>query len=144
MKTELNEIIATDAYMQGIFIHEIFAYLFFVPYVWYLYNFYTYKTFLELNKKVYFVMPITICVLSISIVTGIFLLAMRGFVFDIRIVLMMIVLIIFLIGEICRIKSLKRSKTSIINMQRYVDTFKKMYIAFLLLYIVIIYFLKFY
>ncbi len=138
------EIILSDAYVQGIFIHEIFACLFFIPYIWYLYILYTYKTFLDMNKKIYFVMPITIFLLSVSIVTGGFLLAMINFMFDIRIIFMMFILIIFLFGEIYRIKRLKKAKISIEGMQKYVNICKKMYFLFLILYVCIICFLKIY
>lgn len=136
------DIMINDSYLQGIFIHEIFAYMFFIPYLWYLFLLFNHKTYKVMNHKIYFVVPITIFLISVALATGIFLLAMRGFVFDIRIVLMIVVSLIFIAGEIYRIKILKKAKTSKENMQNYVRTCKIMYISFLIIYAFLLWFCK--
>ena len=134
----------SDAYMQGIFLHEIFACLFFIPYLWYLFILYRAKTFLDMNRKIYFVMPITIFLLGVGIITGGFLLAMRGFILDIRIIVMIFALLLFLIGEIYRMKTLKKARTSKEGMQRYRQICKIMYLIFVVVFVCVVGFIKAY
>ena len=134
----------SDAYMQGIFLHEIFACLFFIPYLWYLFILYRAKTFLDMNRKIYFVMPITIFLLGVGIITGGFLLAMRGFILDIRIIVMIFALLLFLIGEIYRMKTLKKARISKEGMQRYRQTCKIMYLIFVVVFVCVVGFIKAY
>lgn len=131
-------IFTNDSYLQGMFIHEIFACLFFIPYLWYLFTFFRFKTFLALNQKIYFITPITIFLLSVALATGIFLLAMRGFSLDFRISLMIIVFAFFLGGEIYRLVRLKKAKISKEGMISYVRFCKIMYILFFFLYLFLI------
>lgn len=135
-------IFLNDSYLQGTLIHEIFACLFFIPYLWYLYILFTFKTYLNLNHKMYFITPITIFLLCVALATGIFLLAMRGFMLDSRILLMIIIYAIFFAGEIYRLVSIKKAKISKENMQKYVKICKIMYIVFFFLYIFLIAFCK--
>lgn len=128
-------IFMNDSYLQGTLIHEIFACMFFLPYLWYIYTLFRFKTFLALNQKIYFIMPITFFLLSVALATGIFLLAMRGFELNFKISLMIIVFLILIIGEIYRIKILKKAKTSKEGMLHYVKICKIMYISFLALYL---------
>ncbi|TLD81122.1 hypothetical protein [Helicobacter trogontum] len=144
MQDSLHTIMQNDAYMQGIFLHEIFACLFFIPYLWYLFILYRAKTFLDMNRRIYFVMPITIVLLGVGIITGGFLLAMRSFIFDVRIVVMIVVLMLFLAGEIYRMKTLKKARTSKASMQVYRRTCKIMYIAFMIIFVCTIAFIKAY
>ena len=134
----------SDAYMQGIFLHEIFACLFFIPYLWYLFILYRAKTFLDMNRKIYFVMPITIFLLGVGIITGGFLLAMRGFILDIRIIVMIFALLLFLIGEIYRMKTLKKARISKEGMQRYRQICKIMYLTFVIVFVCVVGFIKAY
>ena len=134
----------SDAYMQGIFLHEIFACLFFIPYLWYLFILYRAKTFLDMNRKIYFVMPITIFLLGVGIITGGFLLAMRGFILDIRIIVMIVALLLFLVGEIYRMKTLKKARISKEGMQRYRQTCKIMYLIFVVVFVCVVGFIKAY
>ena len=134
----------SDAYMQGIFLHEIFACLFFIPYLWYLFILYRAKTFLDMNRKIYFVMPITIFLLGVGIITGGFLLAMRGFILDIRIIVMIFALLLFLIGEIYRMKTLKKARISKEGMQRYRQICKIMYLIFVIVFVCVVGFIKAY
>lgn len=138
------ELLENDAYAQGVLLHEVFACMFFLPYMWYLYVLFTYKTYLQMNRKIYFVMPITIFLLGVAIITGIFLLAMRNFIVDIRIFCMIIALCFFLMGEIYRMIRLKKAKTSLENMQSYVKFCKIMYIFFLVVYLCVVGFCKAY
>lgn len=133
-----------DAYMQGIFLHEMFACLFFVPYISYLIILYRAETFLTMNKKIYFVMPITVFLLGVGLITGIFLLSMRCFIIDIRILFMILVLLLFIVGEIYRIKTLKKATTSLEGMQRYRYICKIMYLFFIAVLFCIIGFIKIY
>lgn len=125
----------SDAYTQGVFIHEVFAYMFFLPYIWYLYVLFTYKTYLQMNQKIYFIMPITLFLLAVALSTGIFILAMRNFIVDRRITSMILICGIFLCGEVYRMIIVKKAKTSRENMQRYVKKCKIMYSLFFLLYL---------
>lgn len=144
MTEMLNTFMPNDAYMQGVFLHEIFACLFFIPYIWYLVILYRAKTFLIMNRKIYFVMPITIFLLGVGIITGGFLLAMRHFILDIRIIAMIFVLAIFLFGEIYRMKTLKKATISLREMQRYKKICKVMYIFFIIMLFCLIGFIKSY
>lgn len=144
MQETFDIFMQNDAYTQGVFLHEIFACLFFIPYIWYLIILYRAETFLVMNKKIYFVMPITIFLLGVGIITGGFLLAMRHFLLDIRIIFMVFILAIFLAGEIYRMKSLKKAKTSLIGMQRYRQICKVMYICFVVALFCLIGFIKAY
>lgn len=144
MQDSLHIIMQNDAYTQGIFLHEIFACLFFIPYLWYLFILYRAKTFLEMNRRMYFVVPVTIFLLGVGIITGGFLLAMRSFIFDMRIVVMIAVLIFFLMGEIYRMKTLKKARISKTGMQIYRRTCKIMYVTFLIVFVCAIAFIKAY
>lgn len=142
MQETFDIFMQNNAYVQGVFLHEIFACLFFIPYIWYLFVLYRAETFLAMNRKIYFIMPITIFLLGVGIITGGFLLAMRHFVLDIRIISMILTLAIFLSGEIYRMKSLKKAKTSLNGMQRYRQICKVMYISFLVALFCLIGFIK--
>ncbi len=144
MQDSLHIFIDNDAYGQGVFLHEFFACLFFIPYLWYLFILYNAKTFLEMNRKIYFVMPITIFLLGVGIITGGFLLAMRHFVLDTRIIAMVFVYILFLIGEIYRMKTLKKAKTNLASMQKYRHICKIMYLCFIAIFVCVIGFIKAY
>ncbi|WP_281651287.1 hypothetical protein [Helicobacter bilis] len=144
MQDSLYTFMESDAYMQGIFLHEIFACLFFIPYLWYLFILYRAKTFLDMNRKIYFVMPITIFLLGVGIITGGFLLAMRGFILDIRIIVMIVALLLFLVGEIYRMKTLKKARISKEGMQRYRQTCKIMYLIFVVVFVCVVGFIKAY
>ena len=137
MQDSLHTFMESDAYMQGIFLHEIFACLFFIPYLWYLFILYRAKTFLDMNRKIYFVMPITIFLLGVGIITG-------GFILDIRIIVMIFALLLFLIGEIYRMKTLKKARTSKEGMQRYRQTCKIMYLIFVVVFVCVVGFIKAY
>ncbi len=127
-----------EAYLQGVFIHECLSYFFVPVYIWYIYVMLRRKSFLDMNRRIYLTAPITIFLLSVAIFTGLFTLAMRNFAMDFGIFYMIVVCLIFLAGEIYRMVSLKRAKTSRENMQRYVKKFCIMYMIFILLYISIL------
>ena len=136
------DILLHDSYLQGKLLHEIFACMFCVPYLWYLYVLFSKKTYLYINQKIYFIAPITFFLLGVALATGIFLCAMRSFIFDFRIILMIFVFIAFFGGEIYRIISLKKAKTSKEGMQKYVRFCKILYSCFLVSYVLLIFFLK--
>ncbi len=89
-------------------------------------------------------MPITIFLLGVGIITGGFLLAMRGFILDIRIIVMIVALLLFLIGEIYRMKTLKKARISKAGMQQYKQTCKIMYIVFVVIFVCVVGFIKAY
>lgn len=126
-----------NSYIHGILIHKIFSYIFFIPFLWYLYALFSFKTYLALNKKMFFIMPITFFLIFTSLFTGIFLLAMRGFFIDLKVLLMIVVISIFLVGEIIRLKKIKFAKTSEQNMCLYVKFCRTMYISFIFILIIL-------
>ena len=99
---------------------------------------------MDMNRKIYFVMPITIFLLGVGIITGGFLLAMRGFILDIRIIVMIVTLLLFLVGEIYRMKTLKKARISKEGMQRYRQTCKIMYLIFVVVFVCVVGFIKAY
>lgn len=128
-------ILNSEAYAQGIWLHEILMGLFCIPYICYLVILYRSQTFLAMNRRIYLTMPITIFLLGAGLITGGFLLAMRHFVLDWRILCMIVLLSIFLVGEIYRMKSVKKARISESGMQRYRTICKRMYLCFLALFI---------
>ncbi|RDU71048.1 hypothetical protein CQA66_07060 [Helicobacter aurati] len=133
-----NIILDTEAYLHGVFLHEVFACLLVFPYIAYLYVLMRFRTFLQLNHRIFLIMPLTFLLLGIALVSGIFLLAMRGFVYDTKIILMLLVFGILLFGEIYRLKILRKAKISRQAMQRYVRKCLMMYLTFFFLHIALI------
>ncbi|PAF43275.1 hypothetical protein [Helicobacter sp. 11S02629-2] len=125
-----------NPYMDGRTLHQIFASLLFIPYVWYIYVLFTFKTYKALNSKLFFIMPIVFFLVAVSFFSGIFLLAMRHFVMDFKISAMIFVFLCYAIGEGVRLKKIKFARTSEERFAKYVKGCKIMYICFLVLYII--------
>lgn len=127
-----------NAFNQALAFHAFFAFLVVLPYIWNLFVLYTYKTYLGINQKMFFIMPLTFFLLSVNFFTGIFLHSMMVFKFSLKIYLMLFIVIIFIVGEILRIIKLKNSKISAERMKIYTLFCKRMYILFVVLYLILL------
>lgn len=96
---------------QSLLIHAFFAALLALAFMINLYTLFKEKNFIQLNKKIYLVMPAIYILLSIALLSGIFIWAMQQFAFSFSVVAMLLGLLLMLIAEIKRHKSVKLAIT---------------------------------
>ena len=116
-----------EAYSQAVLLHEILSAAILLPYGLYLAALFNYKSFLQLSRWVFLIFPLAFLFLSSSLVTGVFILALRGFSLDLRVASMIVVLGLFLAGEIYRAKRAKKARTSKEGMVSYARFCKLLY-----------------
>lgn len=92
---------------QSLLIHAFFAALLALAFMINLYTLFKEKNFIQLNRKIYLVMPAIYILLSIALLSGIFIWAMQQFEFSFSAVVMLLGLLLMLIAEIKRHKSVK-------------------------------------
>lgn len=92
---------------QSLLVHAFFAALLALAFMINLYTLFKEKNFIQLNRKIYLVMPAIYILLSIALLSGIFIWAMQQFEFSFSAVAMLLGLLLMLIAEIKRHKSVK-------------------------------------
>lgn len=121
-----------------LFYHYFFSAFLALPFVINLITLFTYKNFVALNKKIWYVMPLLFFLIAVSTLSGLNLSAM-GHNFTSPKVLAMFVYILFVfVGEIYRIRLLKVARrTSEKAMLDYVKKAKILYFLDLLGFILV-------
>lgn len=121
------------AFSSFLFYHYFFSAFLALPFVINLITLFTYKNFVALNKKIWYVMPLLFFLIAVSTLSGLNLSAM-GHNFTSPKVLAMFAYILFVFaGEIYRIRLLKVARrTSEEAMLEYVKKAKILYILDLL------------
>ncbi len=92
---------------QSLLIHAFFAAMLALAFMINLYTLFKEKNFVQLNRKIYLVMPAIYILLSIALLSGIFVWAMQQFEFSFSAVVMLLGLLLMLIAEIKRHKNVK-------------------------------------
>lgn len=126
------------AFSSFLFYHYFFSAFLALPFVINLITLFTYKNFVALNKKIWYVMPLLFFLIAVSTLSGLNLSAM-GHNFTSPKVLAMFVYILFVfVGEIYRIRLLKVARrTSEEAMLDYVKKAKILYFLDLLGFILV-------
>ncbi|PAF43060.1 hypothetical protein [Helicobacter sp. 11S03491-1] len=128
----------TKAFNDSVFFHSFFMYFMPIPFLINLYTLFNQKDYVKINHKIWFVMPVIFFLISVGVFSGIFIMAMRGFLFYWNVVFMIVVTVVIFAGEILRIKKFKLAKTKEEFMIAYIRFCKVLYsIDFVLCLVVI-------
>ncbi|PDX34481.1 hypothetical protein BB462_06450 [Helicobacter pylori] len=122
---------------QSLLVHAFFATMLALAFMINLYTLFKEKNFIQLNKKIYLVMPAIYILLSIALLSGIFIWAMQQFEFSFSAVAMLLGLLLMLIAEIKRHKSVKFAITKKERMEAYIKKAKILYCLETILIIVL-------
>ncbi len=112
---------------QSLLVHAFFTALLALAFIINLYTLFKEKNFIQLNRKIYLVMPAIYILLSIALLSGIFIWAMQQFEFSFGAVVMLLGLLLMLIAEIKRHKSVKFAITKKERMEAYIKKAKILY-----------------
>ncbi|MDO7253247.1 hypothetical protein [Helicobacter cappadocius] len=134
---EINTI--AKAFNDSVFFHSFFMYFMPVPFIINLYTLFNQRDYVRVNRKIWFVMPIIFFLIAVAFFTGIFLMAMGHFMFNAKVILMVIATVVIFVGEIVRIKRLKIAKTKEEFMIAYLKFCKVLYFIDLLLCLLLIF-----
>lgn len=117
--------------------HKIFAYFFAIPFILnLLVLFFASANLVSMNKKIYFIAPITFFLLSVSVLSGVNLWVFGHIALHFGLIVMITFCIFVLVGEIFRIKILKVARrTNFAAMQSYIRFCKALYIADLVFFV---------
>ncbi|WQZ58496.1 hypothetical protein KVJ75_05080 [Helicobacter pylori] len=122
---------------QSLLVHAFFVALLALAFMINLYTLFKEKNFIQLNKKIYLVMPAIYILLSIALLSGIFIWAMQQFEFSFSAVVMLLGLLLMLIAEIKRHKSVKFAITKKERMESYIKKAKILYFLETILIVVL-------
>ncbi|WP_343354100.1 hypothetical protein V3I05_04050 [Helicobacter mastomyrinus] len=129
-----------ETFISLLLYHKIFAYFFALPFVLNLLTlFFASKNLVRMNKKIWFIAPITFFLLSVSVLSGVNLWVFGDIKLSLPLIAMITFCIFVFVGELFRIKILKVAKrTSFAAMQSYVKFCKILYGLDLLFFILLI------
>lgn len=126
------------AFSSFLFYHYFFSAFLALPFVINLITLFTYKNFVTLNKKIWYVMPLLFFLIAISALSGFNLSAMSHNFTSLKVLVMFFYLGFVFFGEIYRIRLLKVAKrTSEEAMLKYVKKAKVLYFLDLLGFILV-------
>lgn len=126
------------AFSSFLFYHYFFSAFLALPFVINLITLFTYKNFVALNKKIWYVMPLLFFLIAISALSGLNLSAMAHNFTSPKVLVMFFYLGFVFFGEIYRIRLLKVAKrTSEEAMLEYVRRAKILYFLDLLGFILV-------
>ncbi|MFT2605725.1 hypothetical protein [Helicobacter pylori] len=123
--------------VQSLLIHAFFAALLAFAFIINLYTLFREKNLIQLNRKIYLVMPAIYILLSISLLSGVFVWAMQQFAFSFKVVAMLFGSLLMLIAEIKRHKSVKFAITKKERMEAYIKKAKILYFLETILIVVL-------
>ncbi len=123
--------------VQSLFIHAFFAALLAFAFIINLYTLFREKNLIQLNRKIYLVMPAIYILLSIALLSGVFVWAMQQFAFSFKAVAMLFGSLLMLIAEIKRHKSVKFAITKKERMEAYIKKAKILYFLETILIVVL-------
>ncbi|WQT57443.1 hypothetical protein E5D96_05205 [Helicobacter pylori] len=113
--------------VQSLLVHAFFATLLAFAFIINLYTLFREKNLIQLNRKIYLVMPAIYILLSIALLSGVFVWAMEQFAFSFKAVAMLFGSLLMLIAEIKRHKSVKFAITKKERMEAYIKKAKILY-----------------
>ncbi|AFI06493.1 hypothetical protein [Helicobacter cetorum] len=128
----------SDVMTQSLLIHALFASLLALAFIINLYTLFREKNFIKLNRKIYLIMPAIYLLLSIALLSGVFIWAMQQFEFSLRVIVMLSGLLFMLVAEVKRHKSVKFAITKEERMKAYVKRAKILYFLETILIIVLV------
>ncbi|WP_394967901.1 hypothetical protein [uncultured Helicobacter sp.] len=128
-----------ESFRQLTFYHSFFSLFLILPFVLNLWSLFFYKNLVQLNKRIWFMMPLIFFLLSVAVLSGLNILVFNPQSFGISTIVMIILCLVVFGGEIYRIKILKIARrTSLEAMQRYVVFCKMLYTIDVVLYALVI------
>ena len=128
-----------ESFRQLTFYHSFFSFFLILPFVLNLWSLFFYKNLVQLNKRIWFMMPLIFFLLSVAVLSGLNILVFNPQSFGISTIVMIILCLVVFGGEIYRIKILKIARrTSLEAMQRYVVFCKMLYTIDVVLYALVI------
>lgn len=128
-----------ESFRQLTFYHSFFSLFLILPFVLNLWSLFFYKNLVQLNKRIWFMMPLIFFLLSVALLSGLNILVFNPQSFGISTIVMIILCLVVFGGEIYRIKILKIARrTSLEAMQRYVIFCKILYTIDAVLYALVI------
>lgn len=128
-----------ESFRQLTFYHSFFSLFLILPFVLNLWSLFFYKNLVQLNKRIWFMMPLIFFLLSVAVLSGLNILVFNPQSFGISTIVMIILCLVVFGGEIYRIKILKIARrTSLEAMQRYVLFCKMLYTIDVILYALVI------
>lgn len=128
-----------ESFRQLTFYHSFFSLFLILPFVLNLWSLFFYKNLVQLNKRIWFMMPLIFFLLSVAVLSGLNILVFNPQSFGISTITMIILCLVVFGGEIYRIKFLKIARrTSLEAMQRYVVFCKILYTIDVILYALVI------
>ncbi|RDU66876.1 hypothetical protein [Helicobacter equorum] len=128
-----------ESFRQLTFYHSFFSLFLILPFVLNLWSLFFYKNLVQLNKRIWFMMPLIFFLLSVAVLSGLNILVFNPQSFGISTIVMIILCLVVFGGEIYRIKILKIARrTSLEAMQRYVVFCKMLYTIDIILYALVI------
>ncbi|WP_394977145.1 hypothetical protein [uncultured Helicobacter sp.] len=128
-----------ESFRQLTFYHSFFSLFLILPFVLNLWSLFFYKNLVQLNKRIWFMMPLIFFLLSVAVLSGLNILVFNPQSFGISTIVMIILCLVVFGGEIYRIKILKIARrTSLEAMQRYVVFCKILYTIDVILYALVI------
>ena len=139
---EFDSLTLQETYMSLLLYHKIFAYFFALPFVLnLLVLFFGSRNLVAMNKKIWFIAPITFFLLSVAVLSGVNLWAFGHIELSLSFIGMIAFCLFVLVGEIFRIKILKVARrTNLAAMQSYVRFSKILYILDLVFFALLLWF----
>lgn len=124
-----------ESFNQLTFYHGFFSLFFILPFVLNLWSLFFYKNLVQLNKRIWFMMPLIFFLLSVAVLSGLNILFFHPQSFGIGTIVMSVFCLVVFGGEMYRIKILKIARrTSMEAMERYVGFCKILYLIDIALY----------
>ena len=139
---EFDSLTLQETYMSLLLYHKIFAYFFSHPFVLnLLVLFFGSRNLVAMNKKIWFIAPITFFLLSVAVLSGVNLWAFGHIELSLSLIGMITFCLFVLLGEIFSIKILKVARrTNLAAMQSYVRFSKILYILDLVFFALLLWF----
>lgn len=128
-----------ESFRQLTFYHSFFSLFLILPFVLNLWSLFFYKNLVQLNKRIWFMMPLIFFLLSVALLSGFNIVVFNPQSFGISTIVMIILCLVVFGGEIYRIKILKIARrTSLEAMERYIVFCKILYTIDIILYALVI------
>ena len=139
---EFDTLTLQETYMSLLLYHKIFAYFFALPFVLnLLVLFFGSHNLVKMNKKIYFIAPITFFLLSVAVLSGVNLWVFGHIELGLNLIVMITFCLFVFVGEIFRMKILKGARrTSFEAMQSYIRFSKVLYVLDLVCFALILWF----
>ncbi|WP_258864257.1 MULTISPECIES: hypothetical protein [unclassified Helicobacter] len=139
LDTSMQSLALLESLQGLVFYHKIFAFFFIVPIMLNLYHLFFHKNLIQLNKRIWYCMPLIFFLFSVALLSGLNIVIFNPQSFGFSAILMSAFCLLVLVGEIMRLKILKVAKrTSLEAMQKYIKFAKILYFLEALFYALIL------